>query len=161
VTGIAVEVERTPAGLALRYVLSGDLAALAVPPRAPSRRTDELWRHTCFEAFVRPLPGAAYREFNLAPSTQWAAYRFAAYREGMEPAGTPPPRVEVEAGAGRLTLHATLAVPDPGRWRLGLSAVVETTEGRVSYWALRHPPGRPDFHHGDCFALELPESARP
>jgi hypothetical protein len=21
---------------------------------------------------------------------------------------------------------------------------------------LAHPPGKPDFHHSDCFALELP-----
>ena len=41
-------------------------------------------------------------------------------------------------------------------WRLGLSAVIEDTSGGKSYWALAHPPGKPDFHHADCFALELP-----
>jgi hypothetical protein len=39
--------------------------------------------------------------------------------------------------------------------RLGLSAVVEATDGGLSYWALRHPPGKPDFHHIDAFALQL------
>jgi hypothetical protein len=36
-----------------------------------------------------------------------------------------------------------------------VSAVVETLDGALSYWALRHPPGKPDFHHADSFALEL------
>ena len=40
--------------------------------------------------------------------------------------------------------------------RLGLSAVIEETDGTKSYWALAHPPGKPDFHHKDCFALTLP-----
>ncbi|HEX8573739.1 MAG TPA: DOMON-like domain-containing protein [Allosphingosinicella sp.] len=45
-------------------------------------------------------------------------------------------------------------------WRLGLSAVIEENNGRISYWALAHPPGKPDFHHPDCFGLELP-AAKP
>ena len=39
--------------------------------------------------------------------------------------------------------------------RLGLSAVIEATDGSLSYWALRHPPGKPDFHHIDAFDLQL------
>ena len=62
-----------PAALTLRYVLSGHIADLAIPAPAPSRRADELWRHTCFEAFLRPEDGPehgeAYFELNLAPST--------------------------------------------------------------------------------------------
>lgn len=42
-----------------------------------------------------------------------------------------------------------------GSWRLALSAVIEETDGTKSYWALRHPPGPPDFHHADNFALIL------
>jgi hypothetical protein len=45
--------------------------------------------------------------------------------------------------------------PASSDWRLGLSAVIEETNGRKSYWALTHPPGQPDFHHSDCFAAEL------
>ena len=39
---------------------------------------------------------------------------------------------------------------------IALSAVIEETDGTKSYWALRHPPGPPDFHHPDCFALRIP-----
>jgi hypothetical protein len=33
--------------------------------------------------------------------------------------------------------------------------VVEEKDGLLSYWALNHPPGKPDFHHPDAFVLEL------
>jgi hypothetical protein len=39
--------------------------------------------------------------------------------------------------------------------RLGLSAVIEDDNGSLSYWALKHPSGKPDFHHPDAFALEI------
>jgi hypothetical protein len=105
---------------------------------------------------VRPAGGESYFEFNFSPSTQWAAYRFGRYREGMIAAEVAVPRIEFERSAQRCILRAALALPDEGAWRLGLSAVMEEMNGRRSYWALAHPPGRPDFHHSDCFALELP-----
>lgn len=58
----------------------------------------------------------------------------------------------------RLDRAAWLPLDVP--WRLGLAAVIEERSGRISYWALRHPPGEPDFHDPDCFTLELP-AARP
>ncbi len=39
--------------------------------------------------------------------------------------------------------------------KLALSAVVEDDSGTLSYWALKHAPGKPDFHHSDGFVLEL------
>jgi hypothetical protein len=41
------------------------------------------------------------------------------------------------------------------RLRIALAAVIEDENGRLSYWGLRHPPGKPDFHHPDGFALEV------
>ena len=42
-----------------------------------------------------------------------------------------------------------------GKIAVGISAVMEEQDGTNSYWALRHPPGKPDFHHREAFALEL------
>lgn len=166
---IEVEVARPQdRSLVLAYVVTGKISDLAMPPAADAAPTDELWRHTCFEAFVRSPRSAAYYEFNFAPSTQWAAYRFSSYRSGMRVATEiNAPRIVVEASAERYILHASLALdaafaPASGAGggedairRLGLSAVIEETSGRQSYWALAHPPGKADFHHSDCFALEL------
>jgi hypothetical protein len=145
--------------LVLTYVVNGTIEALALPKVVKPARTGELWQHTCFEAFIRPAAGDAYYEFNFSPSTQWAAYRFDGYRSGMAVASEiAAPKFELRTGANSLTLQTSLqleALPSP-KWRLGLSAVIEETNGGKSYWALAHPPGKPDFHHADCFALELP-----
>jgi hypothetical protein len=175
VTRIEVEITRPQAGrLVLAYVVTGRIGDLVVPRAAAPTRTDELWRHTCFEAFVRRPPGKAYYEFNFAPSTQWAAYQFSGYRSGMRVGSEiGAPRIEVDSAPERYILRASLELDEVllvasggergqgAAWRLGLSAVIEEAGGRQSYWALAHPQGRPDFHHSDCFALEVPEPWRP
>ena len=45
-------------------------------------------------------------------------------------------------------------------WDIGLTAVIETADGQLSYWALQHPAARPDFHHRGGWQA-LPEPARP
>jgi hypothetical protein len=154
VRSIVVEVTRNGEALALRYVLSGDLDLLRIPAAGLPARVDGLWRHTCFELFV--LGAAGYREFNFSPSGAWAAYRFTGYREGQAPLECAPPQIAARAGEAALELQATVAAI-PGRVRLACSAVVEDAGGSLSYWALRHPLARPDFHHEGGFALELDE----
>jgi hypothetical protein len=158
---IAVEVTRPGRSrLDLRYLVSGVTGGLVLPPPAAPVRADGLWRHTCFEAFVG-APDGTYHELNFAPSGAWAAYRFDGYRQGMAPAEVDAPQIEVRATGAALDLTAAVSLPDSGPWRLGLSAVIEAADGSLSYWALVHPPGRPDFHHADCFALDLPAPLGP
>lgn len=147
-------------GLALQLVFSGfgDIATLRWPAPTAPERTDGLWQTTCFEAFVRAADQPAYAEFNLAPSGAWAGYQFDDYRAGMAPLDTPAPQIVFATTPTRFELTATLVLPGDGPWRLGLSAVIEDTAGAKSYWALAHPPGKPDFHHADCFAMALERS---
>jgi hypothetical protein len=157
-TRIEADVARPrPGNLILSYVVSGRIGDLRMPPVAEAARADELWRHTCFEAFVRGSAGPGYYEFNFSPSKQWAAYQFSSYRSGMRVATEiGAPRIEVRSSAETYTLQAALEFDGlSSPLHLGLSAVLEETNGRKSYWALAHPPGKADFHHADCFALEL------
>ncbi len=152
---IAIQVEVTRPGprlLALRYLVTGATAAILLPRTRPSVRTDNLWQHTCFEAFLANPPG--YLELNFSPSTEWAAWRFDSHRSGMREARIMPPRIETLIGFDRFELRVELAMPVLGP--MGLSAVIEQKDGNISHWALAHPPGQPDFHHDACFALELP-----
>jgi hypothetical protein len=120
-------------------------------------RADELWRTTCFEAFLRETTGEGYREWNFAPSGQWAAYDFTGYREGMAEAEIgAAPYIRIEDNLTWWTLGATIAVPADTHWELGLTAVLEEKDGTKSYWALTHAADEPDFHHPDCFAARLP-----
>src|SRR5689334_4009936 len=86
VKAIDVEIERSGLNaVTLRFVASGTIADLLLPEGTLPSRTDGLWQHTCFEAFVQPPGGQAYNEYNFATSFAWAAYRFDGYRVGMRP----------------------------------------------------------------------------
>jgi len=152
-----------PRSLDIRYIVTGDVSALRMPPVAASTRVDGLWQHTCFEAFVRASPRTEYFEFNFSPSLQWAAYRFGGYRSARSDADLiRAPQLEGRADSTSyelkilLDLPQTSDLPSDVAWQLGLSAVIEETTGDKSYWALAHPSAQPDFHHPDGFALELP-----
>lgn len=122
---------------------------------APGRR-DGLWETTCFEIFLREEEAQAYREWNFAPSGDWAAYDFSDQREGMTPAEIgAPPYIRLEDNLTWWTLGATIAVDADRQWEFGLSAVLEESDGTKSYWALTHPSDKPDFHHPDCFVAKL------
>lgn len=148
--------------LAVRFVLDGDMAQIALPPLRRPERADELWRHTCFEVFVALPDSDAYVELNFSPSTEWAMYGFTAYRRGMTALDVRrPPRVAVRPLPRGLVLEAVthlaeLPMPQPGSpLRAGASAVVEEKDGHLSYWALTHPSALPDFHHRLGFVLQV------
>ena len=153
--GIAVTLERSAAALRLRYELDADPAALRLPPSGPLRRGEKLWQHTCFEVFLsESMP--AYTEFNFSPSGEWASYGFRRYREGAPLADLASLRqLEISHAQSGLVLDAVLLQRGACSLAVGLSAVVEGSDGRLSFWALRHAPGEPDFHHPDAFALRL------
>jgi hypothetical protein len=164
VGGIEVRVSRREEALfTFAYLLKGDLPCIRLPSHAVPRRTDRLWEHSCFEAFVQTIGHSGYYEFNFSPSGEWAAYAFREYRDGGPIDDDQlDPNIVVQNKSETLELCAVirldrLSMIQPGSIvRLGLSAVVEDINGRLSYWALRHPPGKPDFHHPDNFALEIP-----
>lgn len=151
--------------VAFRYCLRGDMARVRVPTERAPERTDLLWEHTCFEAFVGLEGETGYREFNFSPSGQWATYDFRDYRQRIEPDPTiAAPLITTHLTEGRLELEAVVrlddlpANPDGKTWQIGLSAVVEATDtvdGGRSYWALHHPAPLPDFHQRAAFALQI------
>jgi hypothetical protein len=153
---VSVAMQRQRRGLHLQYVVEGDASRLVIPAPAKPYRTDGLWRRTCFELFIREA-GKSYIEINLSPSGQWAAYRFRGYRGEAEMLGLDePPGIWFSREPLGLLLSASIAIELDGAGPIGLSAVIEEKNGDKSYWALAHPSGAPDFHHPDCFVLELP-----
>ncbi len=162
VTGLEVELlVARPGILQLDYIVTGSIDELLLPAPAEPERRDDLWRHTCFEAFLGLGDREAYLELNFSPSTQWAAYRFASYRAGMaDAADIEDPRIEADKSPGCYRLRVSIDIGKlPASCRLGLSVIVEEKDGRKSCWALAHPPGKADFHHSDGFALQLPATS--
>ncbi len=148
--------------LSLVFAVRGDVGAIRLPVSPEPARKDGLWKHSCFEAFIRTPSSSGYVELNFSPSGDWAAYLFDDYRSGRRPADVDVPIIECKASAGQIGVVAGIdlsPLTDLGRssdWRLGLSAVIEADDGSLSHWALAHPLGAPDFHHPNCFVLELP-----
>ena len=138
------------------FAVQAPVSRFVMPVADEPSRTDELWKTTCCEAFLRVAGGYTYREWNFAPSGQWAAYDFQNYRDGMtKPDVGAPPYVRVEDNLTWWTLGATIAVETGKSWDVNLTAVLEERDGTKSYWALAHPPEKPDFHMPDCFIGKL------
>ena len=164
VRGMSARIRRNPGNrLAVSYLVNGDLDRLRVPAPRAQCPADRLWEHTCCEMFIARKGVPAYHEYNFSPSGEWAAYAFSSYRapraDEPQPA-LPRPTITVRGSSGALELDAVISLdglaPPPGaRLALALSAVIEDSEGKLSYWALRHPSDKPDFHHPEAFALEL------
>lgn len=151
-----------PCALELHYCVTGNIRNLHLPPKGDIKRSDDLWQHTCFEAFIRPANAEIYYEFNFAPSREWAAYQFSSYRSAMRIAdeiSAPHMKSTTDLDKYQLQVALDLAfLPDAFKNRecsLAASAVIEEASGQKSYWALAHPPGKPDFHHDDGFVQEL------
>jgi hypothetical protein len=169
VTAIELVITRpTTSKLTLTYVVEGFPDLIRLPARSAPARRDGLWQQTCFEAFLGSASDPAYFEFNFSPSSEWAAFRFDSYRSGMaSPDSIQAPRIDtyISEEHVRLTASIDLAslpdLPADDYLRLGLSAVIEETNGRKSYWALAHPPGKADFHNAAGFTHQLPGLQRP
>jgi len=151
-------VSADPQWLRLRWRIDG-AERVVVPPFAGKGRADGLWQTTCFEFFLREPESQAYIELNLSPSERWAAYDFTGYRAGMSERPLPhEPSCSARVGQSMAIFDG--AVPMAGLpplpWEAGLNAVIEEEGGVISYWAITHPPGKPDFHAPTCFAASVP-----
>lgn len=150
---------QTEGVLQLRYEINGALQDLSLPKKMNPLRVDGLWETTCFELFLKEPSSDRYCEFNFSPSSSWAAYQFSDYRDGMENLELPKaPDISLDLSDSRVAIEVTLVLPDTLRktpLNASFSAVIANNSGSKSYWALSHPPEKPDFHHKDCFTHQL------
>ena len=152
------ECNPTYQGCVAKFSLEGDTTALRIPRLqaeiAHGQRKDGLWRTTCFEIFWQTEGHIGYHEFNLSPSTDWAAYSFGGYR------GDPAPKpavINTVSGEDRNSMmlvseiESELMLPA----RIGLACVLQYNDGTTQHWALQHREERPDFHASETRILEL------
>ena len=161
VEGIEYGVWRDGAKLRVEYDIYGALDLLVIPPykaASDKSRCDGLWRHTCFELFVKDGDRQVedYLECNFSPSGDWNIYSFESYRTGMRPAAVKSEPVIVVQKTSKIfsiTVEADLdgLIPVIGGIDVGVSCVVEGEGEMLGYWALSHPRNEPDFHDPRCF----------
>ena len=122
---------------------------------ANGERQDNLWKHTCFEAFFAKPDSEQYWELNVAPSGHWNLYQFDAYRSG----GREEPEASHRQRPGNTMIRCCCGISlnlapwwtEPRLPELAITAVLETSTGALSYWALQHPGDKPDFHDRRSF----------
>jgi hypothetical protein len=146
IRAVTASVAATAQGCEAEFVLDGHMPGIVIPPATTSIRRDNLWQTTCFEIFWQSLGEKTYREFNLSPSGQWAAYDFDSFREGMRDALVDAIAISCSHDSAGLVLRASIAADLPAPAQVALNAVVEHADGAKQYWALAFPPGRPEFH---------------
>lgn len=142
--------------------MAGNLGAVALPSlNTNPARKDELWRTTCFEFFLAIKNTSQYWEFNISPSGDWNVYVMDAYRQvGMrEETRIKRFPFEVQKEADGLSLEMAINL-DPIIARekpieVGVASVIQTKNGKETYWALLHPRSEADFHARESFVLEF------
>ena len=158
IKAVTAQIHGTSDGCNAEFKLEGDLSRIKIPQNTHPAREDDLWKTTCFEIFWQPIRGTYYREFNLSPSSRWAAYDFDDFRKGMRDAPVGAISLACSRNDNELILKASIAcdLPDPAQ--VALNAVVEDNAGKIQYWALAFPPGKPEFHSEACRMKTLDRS---
>lgn len=155
---ITGEIERVEDQLSVRYFVNGDVDSIKLPDitEVPMRK-DDLWKMTCFEIFIAPEGQTQYWEFNMSPSGNWNVYRMDAYRQvnmREEVLFTSLPFTFHKANHElRLDISIDLSciLLAEQKINIGVTAIIQTFDGRESYWALTHPGTQADFHLRDGF----------
>lgn len=154
--------------LTLHYSLTGNIGDILLPPPLvyPGRK-DGLWKTTCFEFFLAIKGQSQYWEFNMSPSGDWNIYCMDAYRRSgfREETSIQQLQLEAQNEAGIFTLNVTVdlspIIQQTQPVEIGITAVMQTKNGKETYWALVHPAPQPDFHLRESFILALAGQTRP
>ena len=102
-----------------------------------------------------------YWEFNLSSSGDWNVYVMDAYRQvGMrEETRIKRFPFEVQKGADSLSLEMAinldLIIAREKSIEVGVASVIQTKNGKETYWALLHPRPEADFHVREGFILKF------
>jgi hypothetical protein len=158
ITGV---ITRDRQQLNIVYIVSGSIDAIPLPSLNPlPTRQWELWETTCLECFIGLPEAQNYWEFNLAPNGNWNAFALTDYREGIaEAAEITSIVITTDRTVDRFTLSTTIPlsaiVPKGKPLEMSVTAVIQTQEQAVSYWAIAHCGNAADFHRRDSFQLAI------
>lgn len=159
ITGLAA---RHAGLLTLHYSLTGNIEDIFLPPLSlyPCRK-DELWKTTCFECFLAIEDQPQYWEFNISPSGDWNIYHMDAYpriafREETSIHWLPFHFQMDDQGCFlKVAVNLLPIIREGQRIKIGITAVIQSADGDITYWALAHPAPRADFHLKESFICSL------
>lgn len=134
----------------------------------PSRR-NELWKHTCFEAFLKLPQTTHYFEINQNQSKDWNVYEFSEYRTGMQESKhlmlmqlstqKSEPQHKTKIISEYQWSQNFLSQNNFETLQVGLCAVIESVHQTIDYYGITHSnKDQPDFHHFNSYKYTLSKS---
>lgn len=157
-----ISLEREGTTLYLNYLVEGSLSNLKIPQRSiRPNRVEGIYEHTCCELFVLGDSGK-YMEWNFSPGLDWCTFAFDSYRKRNE-----KNEIEklhtfrdlfVQQTLNELSLSVAVDLKSvlyflgsADKLKAQVSMVLESSDKKISYWALKHAPKKADFHCLECF----------
>ena len=147
----------------LSYSICGNIPDIIIPGienftlnnKSYYQRRDELWKSTCFEFFIKEKNNKSYSEINVSPDYYYNVYSFNDYRTGMKQENSLSLKnIEKIKKDKKFILHFIIESEIPFKTDslfVNISSVIQYSNGKTEYWALKHPKQRADFHDFDCF----------
>jgi hypothetical protein len=151
-SAVSGEVTISQQRILMRFSWEDPLEIMQIPEREPElSRLHELWKSTCFEAFIQPEGLESYLELNLTPAGRWNAYSFQSYRNPQPVKEALEVRLVRMLGSQNQIEGEFSFIPKNQRFNCGLSAVIENQGGKIEYFSLAHLAAKPDFHDAKAF----------
>ncbi|MCU0551486.1 MAG: DOMON-like domain-containing protein [Leptolyngbya sp. Prado105] len=152
------DIARTENRLRLHYDLFDEFSEVVIPAAHSPQRRNNLWQTTCFEFFLGVQNSPQYWEFNLSPSGDWNVYRFESYRTGMQEELTLTQLpFEFDAIEKSCTIDFDLSpiIQADQLLNVSITAVIQTLDEQITYWAIQHCGAEADFHLRESFVLDI------
>ena len=146
--------------LKFAFELEGDLEQILIPsPKGLPARVIGLWESTCFEVFIKNSKNEEYFEFNCSSASNWNIFYFKKPKAGLKEFLEISNLASCSVQNGKsLTVSFwidTQKFPQgfwhEGSMNLGLTSVLESKTGGLSYWAIEHLDQKPNFHLSKSF----------
>jgi len=158
---VSADVQLQDETISLEFSLQDPQGLFEVPAESlvtsgsQTPRRDELWKATCFEAFLNPVGAEKYYEFNFSFLPAWNVYVFENYRHPQ-----PPPwngefllkNLKWNPMSGHLSIDLENKT-QYRKFQVGLTAILAEKNGAKHYYALAHKGAKPDFHLRESFTL--------
>jgi hypothetical protein len=143
--------------LCLQYTLIGDVTEIDWPVFDKVQLAEGLWQTTCLECFLLLEDGKRYIELNFSPKGSWHIYYFDDYRKASVNLDklVSIENIKVNQENDTYQLTSTISLGDISMRSMGFTAVIETKQQQLSYWALQHDEQQPDFHLPSAWAVTV------
>jgi hypothetical protein len=146
--------------LYISFEVTGDLSWIDFGNYTPEKyRRLNLFEKTCFEFFLK-IPNGQYLEFNFSPNFSWNIFSFYQLRGPLlELPMEKDIDLDILNSSDKFFLVAKISkdilpmeyLNNLKLAQFGITMVIKSRLGTISYWAIDHKDSRPNFHHYDSF----------